>query len=629
MCGFAGEFVFVSGRADADLARRMAARLIHRGPDEQGAFLSADGRCAMGFRRLAVIDPPGSHQPMSSEDGRLTIAFNGEIYNFQALRSELSGQGVNFRTAGDTEVLLQLYHRDGLDMFDRLEGMFAFVLFDSRAGRVLLARDRLGQKPLWYTLLPDRVVFASEAKALLAHPQIDRQVDSLSVTHYMTSGYIPSPRSIWRGVRKLPPAHWLVLPSDGARPQPYWQPQAKPPGGSGRDLVLHVRQSLTDAVASHMVSDVPLGALLSGGIDSAVVVALMSRAAGAAGGVRTFTASFDEPEFDESAAACKVAAHCGTDHTELPIRPLADNVLDELVAMYDEPFADSSALPTLLICRAARRHVTVALTGDGGDEVFAGYDRYRAMHLGQTLRPWEYLGTRIAAAVLRPWAGHNERNRARRFLRFADSLTYPPPVQYFTLRRLFGPDGLARLLTDDYAAQLEMDAPVRWFCDLYEGGDCNDDVARAQRHDMLTYLPDDLLVKTDIASMACSLELRAPMLDHRLIELGLSLPGELKLDRRRGKKVLREAFGDMLPASVFRRPKRGFAVPLGRWLRRELRQVMLDTLLDPAFLRRGIFRRDAIEGLINDHLSGRDDHRHRLWALLVLARWLALQNAAV
>ena len=392
------------------------------------------------------------------------------------------------------------------------------------------------------------------------------------------------------------------------------------------DIPDMVRSSLSHAVQARMVADVPLGALLSGGVDSAVIVALMSQASGGTAGVRTFTAGFDDPDYDERPAARLVANHCGTDHTELRICPDPRGMLETLVQMYDEPFGDSSALPTFLICQAARQHVTVALAGDGGDEVFAGYDRYRAMYLAETMRPVEYLAARIAAAIARPFAPHDERNRLRRFIRFAEGLLHPFATQYLKYRALFAPEDLPRLFTDGFLASVDADAPPRWFCDLYEEGDFASEVARAQRHDILTYLPDDLLVKTDIASMACSLELRAPMLDHRLVDIGLSLPVAAKLTRRRGKTILADAFGDMLPPEVFSAPKRGFAVPLGRWLREDLRETMCETLLDGPLLDRGICRKEALAGLINDHLRGRDDHRHRLWALMILARWLAEQE---
>jgi len=624
MCGFAGEFLLSGALANEQLARAMADTLRHRGPDEAGSFISDDGRCAIGFRRLAVLDPPGSHQPMSSADGQITVVFNGEIYNFRQLRRQLQADGAVFRTAGDTEVLLHLYARYGRQMVHHLRGMFAFVLFDAARKKVLLARDRLGQKPLWYAVLPDKTIFASQLRALLAHNDVEKRIDNISINFYMSFGYIPAPRSIYQGICKLPPACTLCLEGTAARPEKYWHPASADLESPQEQVLERLRSELAEVVAAHMVSDVPLGALLSGGVDSSIVVALMARSGGRTGGVKTFTAGFTQREFDERPAAAAVAAHCGTDHTELLVEPQPGEALDQLVTMYDEPFADSSALPTWMICQAARRHVTVALVGDGGDEVFAGYDRYRAMHLGETLGPTGYLAVRLAAALARPFAPHRQRSSLRRFIRFADALPQPFAQQYFRYRRLFGPEDLPRLFSDDFAGQADTDAPAEWFCRLYEEGDFDSEVTRAQRHDMLTYLPDDLLVKTDIASMACSLELRAPLLDHEIVQLGLSLPPALKLNRRCGKLALRRAFADLLPKEAFQGPKRGFAVPLGQWLREDLRETLRQTLLDRSFLKAGIFRRESLAGLINDHLTRRDDHSHRLWALLVLARWLAL-----
>ena len=604
----------------------MADRLAHRGPDEEGSYLSEDGRCAIGFRRLSVIDPPGSHQPMSLPGGAITVAFNGEIYNFRELRGQLAADGARFVTAGDTEVLLHMYLRYGAEMVEHLCGMFAFAIHDARKGELLLVRDRLGQKPLWYAALPDRIVFSSEAKGLLVHPHVDTSLDMLSIQHFLTLGYIPAPRTAWNSVRKLLPGNMISCGSATGEPERYWRPESGEIGLSGADLVREVREKVAGSVEARMVSDVPLGGLLSGGVDSAIIVALMSRAAGSGGGVRTFTAGFDQATFDERNDARVVAEHCGTEHRELLIRPAPVQMLDELVTMYDEPFADSSALPMWLICRAAREHVKVALVGDGGDEVFGGYDRYRAVHLGATMSPAKYMAVKLGAWMVGPWAPHEERSRLRRLIRFADGLPLPPAMQYFSYRAMFDAADLDRLFRSEFAAERNLDETAEWFCELYEREDLPDEVARAQLHDMLTYLPDDLLVKADIASMAASLELRAPMLDHSLVSTGLSLPLEMKVSHGRGKAILREAFGDLLPAEVFTRPKRGFGVPLGEWLRDELRETLVETLTDRSLLDRGIFEASALAGLVNDHLSGRDDHRHRLWALLVLGRWLGMQG---
>jgi len=624
MCGFAGEFLFAGGRADLDLARRMAALEAHRGPDEAGEFLSPDGRCAIGFRRLAVIDPAGSHQPMTDEAGQTTVAFNGEIYNYQELREECSRQGWRFRTAGDTEVLLALYERHGEELVRHLSGMFAFAIYDSARGRLLLARDRMGQKPLWYSLLADRVVFASEAKALLAHPLVDQAMDRTALLHYATLGYIPCPHSAWSGLRKLTPASTLA--ADGRGPgaaRRYWTPHLVPPLATAAEWTDAVRTAVEAAVRRHMVSDVPMGALLSGGLDSSIVVALMCRHAGRAGGVRTFTAGFDDPRYDERPQARRVAEHLGAEHTELRIDPRPAEVLETSSRLCDEPFGDSSAAATWLICREARRHVTVALAGDGGDEAFAGYDRYVAMSIYESVRAGRYFLLRLAGALAGAVAPRQERSPLRRLARFSAGLPYPYPEQYFMIRRLFSPADLVDLFAPAFLEGIEPEAPRDRFWELYEQPEFEDEVTRAQWHDMMTYLPDDLLAKTDAASMAVSLELRAPLLDPDVVELGMSLPRELKIRRRRGKQALRLAFADLLPADVLRLPKRGFGLPLGEWLRNDLAAEMRATLLDDSFLNAGVLNPNAVRGLINDHVSGRDDHSHRLWAILMLAKWMA------
>ncbi len=624
MCGFAGEFCLGGGQANLSLVCQMANKLHHRGPDEEGRFLSNDGHCAIGFQRLSVIDPSGSHQPMSSADGTVTVAFNGEIYNYRTLRDELTSDGAAFQTAGDTEVLLHLFKRYGQAMVCHLEGMFSFVLYDAANGRLILSRDRLGQKPLWYALLDDRIVFASEPKALLLHNKINMSYNMLSIQHYLSCGYIPSPNTIWSCISKLPPASILSLPSSSPKPNVYWRPEHRKISSSSKDIIDEVRSKTITSVEKCMVSDVPIGALLSGGIDSSIIVAIMAKLAGRTGGVKTFTAGFAQGRYDERLPARQVATYCRTEHTELEVRVVPELVLDKLVEMYDEPFSDSSAFPMYLICKAARQHVTVALTGDGGDEVFGGYDRYRALYLAATMSPAKYALARLGAAVIRPWASHEERSPLRRFIRFAETLPLPSALQYFCHRGLFMPADLPNLLTKEAlgASGNDLQATERWFCDLYEKHTLPDEVARAQSHDFLTYLPDDLLVKSDIASMASSLELRSPILDHPLVNLGFSLPLELKVSSRKGKLILRKGFSDMLPREVLQRPKRGFGVPLGDWLRNELRHILIDTLTDKSFIRRMIVREEAVCGLINDHLAGRDDHRHRLWALLILARWL-------
>lgn len=643
MCGFAGEFVFgSSSKADLTVAEAMATRLVHRGPDEKGSYISKDGRYAIGFRRLAIIDPQLSHQPMTSPEGNVVVAFNGEIYNYRELRRELSADGYQFRTKGDTEVLLALWQRFGQDMLKRINGMFAFVIYDEPNKRLFLARDRLGQKPLWYSITSDRIIFASEAKALLAHPLIEkvRQIDPESVGFYLTIGYVPAPKSIWKGVQKLLPGHYLTVSAGKTSPETvrYW---TVPAGGdkladvkTHDEIIQAVRSLLLSAVEKRMVADVPLGVLLSGGIDSSIIVALMCKSAGSAGGVKTFTAGFAEGDFDDRPIAARVAEFLKTDHTELLITPGdfdLPGLIDKLVYQYDEPFADSSALPTYLICNAARHHVTVALDGDGGDEVFCGYDRYRAMRLIENLCPLGWVGVKIAAGAARFIAPDDERSKLTRLIRFSAGLDNPPSKAYFIYRRLFSPEQLDFIMERDFAQSARINQPEQWFCDLYEQADFDDEPAYAQRHDLMTYLPDDLMVKADIASMANSLELRSPMLDYELIEFALTLPVEYRLRGRlllRSKAILRDAFEDMLPEGHFNRPKRGFAAPIHRWLQSELAEMLRETLLEGPLVKSGWFARLPVERLIQQHFTSKADHRHRLWALLWLGRWMMKEGIA-
>ncbi|HNX26123.1 MAG TPA: asparagine synthase (glutamine-hydrolyzing) [Phycisphaerae bacterium] len=629
MCGFAGEFVF-KGQADLAVVERMAATLNHRGPDGSGHYTSVDGQCAMAFRRLAVIDPENSGQPMTDSTGRYVLAFNGEIYNFRKLRSELQHDGIIFRTDGDTEVFLQMLIKYGTGCAEKLRGMFAAVFYDSIEKKLSFLRDRMGQKPLFYAALPDRIIFASELKALQKHPKINVNYNASFITSYLTIGYIPSPNTPFSTVKKFPPAcraeisasenfstFSIFLKYYSAGENPSALPE------NSNELAGFVREKIINAVGERLVADVPLGLLLSGGIDSAVVLAAMCEHLSATS-IKTFTAGFENAAYDERPDAAALAKFFGTDHHELKISPAPEKMLDWVIDTYDEPFADSSAWPTYHICRAARKYITVALAGDGGDEVFGGYDRYRAMYISQHIKPFQYLALRLAGAAVNFIAPYNERNRLRRFARFTEILPYPFSVQYFMCRRLFGPADLLKLLNQDFLASNEIfvDEPAEWFYDLFEQGKSLSHAVNAQYHDVATYLPDDLLVKADRASMAASLELRSPMLDYELVDIGLALPVSEKLNCRRGKLILQKAFSDVLPKNLFRRQKRGFAVPLADWLRNGLKEEMLLTLTDKAFLDLKIFNSAAIAGLVNEHVSGQADHSHRLWALLVLAKWL-------
>jgi asparagine synthase (glutamine-hydrolysing) len=560
---------------------------------------------------------------MATRDGRCAVVFNGEIYNYKEIRKSLESEGFVFRTEGDTEVLLELLALRGPEALQDLRGPFALAFFDGRNRSLLLARDRLGQKPLWYAPLNDRVVFASVPDALRKHPDISNELSPRGLLDYLCLGCGTGERSLRNDFFKLPPGSYLQVDSHGRSSRSsYWKPQAGPALSLPRTQAAElVRETVDRAVDYRRIADVPVGLLLSGGIDSAVVASSLTRESGR-GAVKSFTAVFEDPRYDEREAARLVAESLGTEHHELLIRPNPDTMLQDILYLYDEPFADSSILPTWLICRQASQHLKVLLGGDGGDEVFCGYDRYRAMQMGQ-MSLGRYLLLRLSARLLRPFSGgRGERNRLRRLVRFADAQGYPPAVQYFMYRRLFGPLDLERLLEPEFAESLDLEATARGFCDLYEGPDADDEPLRAQLHDLACYLPDDLLVKADIASMMASLEVRSPFLDADVVSLGLSLPLEMRISRGRGKSILQDAFADRLPAEVFQRPKRGFGVPLAEWLRGPLEPQLREALLDPPESARRIFRTSALRGLYNDHVERKADHAHRLWALLLLIRWM-------
>ena len=565
----------------------------------------------LGHRRLQVIDLETGSQPVANESGDVVCVFNGEVYNFPELRSELAAAGHDVRGTGDTPVIPHLYEQHGLEFVQRLEGMFALAVWDAARERLVLARDRVGKKPLLWTKLPDgSLAFASELKALLRLPGLHREVEPAALDAYLALQYVPRDRTGLRGVWKLPPGHVLVAEAGRVDVRPYWRAEVRPEERSEEEWLELVRETVRAAVRRRMIADVPLGALLSGGIDSSVVVALMAEAS--SGPVRTFTVGFGEPGYDERPFALAVAERYGTAHDELVLDPKAIEVLPRLAWAFDEPLGDEAALPLFLVCEAARAHVTVALTGDGGDESFAGYERYIAHGLA------EARGLRLApAGLLRSLGRGDPRSTANRLGRLAAIAKAPPGERYGRLMEVFPASLRAELWEPDFVTQ----PTPSW--DLL-GAPRADRIAGLQLLDIETYLPGDLLLKTDVASMASSLELRSPFLDHRVVELGLSLPDSLKTRGRRGKEALRRAFAGELPAEVATRSKKGFGVPLTRWFREELREFTADLLLDAQARRRGQLRPPTVKRLLDEHLSGRADHGHRLWCLVMLELWQRL-----
>jgi len=599
VCGIAGLYS-PAGKPNPELVDAMRAALVHRGPDEGST--DTFGHCVLGHQRLKVVDLETGYQPVTNESGDVVAVFNGEAYNFPALRAELRDHEV--RGTGDTPILPHLYEESGPRFVDRLHGMFALALWDAGRERLVLARDRLGKKPLLWTRLADgTLAFASELKALLRLPGMSREVDLEAIDAYLALQYVPGDRTALHGVRKLPPGHVLVAERETERIERYWN--AEPADASTREeeWLERVRSTVSAAVQKRLVADVPLGALLSGGIDSSIVVALMAQASSQP--VRTFTIGFSDVRYDERDYARAVAERYGTVHEELAIDEDVAATLPRLAASYDEPLGDEAAFPTFLIAEQARRHVTVALAGDGGDEAFAGYERYIAHGLAGRIPT---AAARIGAVALRslPAARREPRSTPYRAARFLDAAGAPARERYGRLMEVFPLELRRALWADpDRARPAGLEPP-------------RDGIAGLQLLDVATYLPGDLLFKADIASMAHSLELRSPFLDHEVVELGLALPDSLKTRGREGKIALRRAFARDLPPQVASRGKTGFGVPLGRWFRADLRDAARDLLSTD----RGWFRRDAVQRLLDEHESGRVDHGHRLWCLLMLELWM-------
>jgi len=620
MCGIAG---IVGGAPGRDTLDAMLASLEHRGPDDRGAF-AGDG-VALGMTRLSIIDLVTGQQPMSSDDGAARIVFNGEIYNFRAVRAELQAGGHRFRTQSDTEVILRAWEADGERCVERLRGMFAFAIWDARRRRLFLARDRLGKKPLYYWRGGGALVFASEIKALLCHPGPGRAVDWPALPHYLAYGYTPAGRSAFAGIMKLPPGHTATLDGDTFTARRYWSlpAAASPIRLAPAELAQRLRDEIREAVRLRLESDVPLGAFLSGGVDSSVVVASMREVT--SGRLTTFSIGFGAAaaSYDELPYARQVAERFGTEHHEEILEPKAAELAPLIVRSFDEPFADSSAIATYAVAAATARHVKVALSGIGGDETFAGYPRYLGVRVSEAwtrLPRWLRRPAGAAAAGLLS-ESYTSRNLRDWVVRFAAGAERPLPERYFGWTRFFDGPALDALATPALSAHLtgDPDADGRAAWATRSGGDAVDG---AFRIDLATYLPDDLLVMADRMSMAHSLELRGPFCDHRLIETSLAIAPSVKLPGFRLKGLLKAAYADVLPPAVLTHRKQGFMIPLAGWLRTDLRPL-LDDLLSPEQVRaRGLFRVEAVERLKAEHAAGRRSHADRLWTLMMAELWL-------
>jgi len=617
MCGICGR-VSSASVTDETLLEAMSSALLHRGPDSGGVFV--DGGAGIAARRLAIIDLETGDQPLTNEDGSVAVVQNGEIYNFRELRAELEAKGHRFRTKGDTEVLAHLYEERGLEFAAALRGMFAIAVWDARRRRLVLARDRFGIKPLYYRLSGEALSFASELKALLCDPDFSREIDLDALEAFLAFSFVPAPHSIFQEARKLPPGSVLVWerdrPSDlsielYARPRPAAEGDLR--AEPEEELAAELRERLRDSVRAHLIADVPVGVLLSGGIDSCTLAALASESVAR---VSTFTIGFEERAFDERALARLVADRYGTDHHELVVRPDVTALLPALAETFDEPFADSSAIPTYLVSQLARQQVKVALSGEGGDELFGGYNYYaghvlagRFASVATLARPLiERLPTSTRSASSLDW-------RAKRFVRAA---RLPTLERHYAWKSVFTPFERAEVIHPDRRGSLDpLDVLRPHFVDV-EGAE---ELAKTMGVDLGVFMVDDMLVKTDRASMAHSLEVRVPILDPVVAELALALPTRLKVRALAKKRLLRRAVEPLLPREVIEGRKRGFSAPVASWLRGELEPFARDVLSPGNLRRQGFFRPEAVTTLLQDHVEGRGDNSRKIWALLTFSLW--------
>lgn len=623
MCGIAG-IVSAQGLDDGDplTLRRMCNVIVHRGPDDEGRYLATNA--ALGIRRLSIIDLQTGHQPILNEDKSLAVVLNGEIYNYQELRGDLERRGHRFATQGDTETIVHAYEDYGEECVRHLRGMFCFALWDEKRQKLLLARDRVGIKQLYYAQADGRFAFGSEIKCLLELPGFPRRVNPAHLAAFLTFLYVPAPGTIYQKIFELPPAHYLVWEQGRVRVQRYWKLTYQDDGGHPESFYLEgLLSKLTDAVRSHLVSDVPLGAFLSGGIDSGTVVALMSAAMKEP--VETFTVGFEGNYgfYDEREDAGLVARRYKTHHHEFLVRPNVSDVLPKIVGAFDQPHGDSSAVPNYYICKMARTRVTVALSGMGGDEMVGGYERYLGVLLGDHYRSLPAVIRRAVArgtGLLPDWGGKG-RISAARLKRFVRSAERDAPRAYLQLISTFDQQELREVLDPALAEGLQEFAPEEMILETFQNSGSESPLNSMLYTDVVGYLPGDLLPLTDRMSMAHSLEVRVPFLDHELLEFAATIPPEMKIRRLTKKYILKKAAANLLPEQILHGKKRGFSIPLAFWLRGELKNFVEERLSPDRVSKLGYFNPKKVSALLQEHNSGRANHENKIWALLVFALW--------
>lgn len=624
MCGICGIIDYNENTTiDRGTIGRMCANMKHRGPDDEGIYLNeTKPRVGLGHRRLSIIDlSEAGHQPMSNEDGSIWLVLNGEIYNYKELRVELEGKGHRFKSISDSEIVIHLYETYGEDCVSRLRGMFAFAIWDEKKEILLLARDRVGKKPLLYSRIGNKFCFASEFSSLLASGLIDNKINREAIHYYLTYGYIPAPIAIYKNVFKLMPAHTLILNKGEVVLRPYWNlDYLDKMNISEEDAAAETLRLLKEAVGLRLYSDVPLGAFLSGGIDSSTVVALMSQLSG--NKVKTFSIGFEEEDYSELRYARAIAERFDTEHHEFIVKPKALEILPLLVERYGEPYADSSCIPTYYVSQQTKRFVTVALNGDGGDEVFAGYERYQAMLAAEIYRKMPKLIRKITGgfAGLLP-DSVNSKDTLRRIKRFFENAELPKVERYLRWIGISGEVNIGELYSEEFSRELNSADPKKIIEPYLNNPNRLNLLDSLLMTDTNTYLTNDLLVKVDIASMANSLEARSPFLDHKLMEFAAKLPAGYKMRDLTKKYILKKAVKGLIPGENINRRKMGFGVPVGRWLRGELRELLEETLLSESSLKRGYFKPAAIKSMVEQHISQRKDYSFQLWALLMLELW--------
>lgn len=627
MCGICGVVSFQpNAPADRSTLLRMNTALQHRGPDDEGYY--EDDQVGLAVRRLSIIDLRTGQQPISNEAGDIWVVYNGEIYNFRQVRAGLEQRGHVFKTQSDTEIIVHAYEEYGDECVTHFNGMFAIALWDARHRRLVLARDRLGIKPLYYWRGADKLVFGSELKALMLYPEVPRQVDLAALDLFLTMEYIPAPRTIYEGILKLLPGHMLVVEKGDLKVAQYWDVPYQPVSQSEAECAEILSGLIKESVRLRLISDVPLGAFLSGGIDSSAIVGYMSQSANEP--VRTFSIGFEDGTYDELPYAQAVAKHFGTEHHVEVLKSDHTDLAEQLVAQFDEPFADTSVFPTFLVSRLASREVKVVLSGDGGDELFAGYDTYVAEKLdgyyGRLPRPLrQQVFPRFSGWLLPQSAKKGLVNKVKRMI---EGGAFEPSLHHARWMLFLSPNEKNSLYRSGLRATHYDHLTTDLYHDYFEKARSFDPLAQQQYVDVKTYLADDILTKVDRMSMAMSLEARVPLLDYHIVEFALNLPAHMKLNGTRTKSILRQAVKNMVPQLVLDKPKEGFSIPMKHWLRTSLKSMMLDLLSKDSLQKDGYFNHQLVAQWIQEHLDGRVNHSHHLWTLMVFEMWHHYERVA-